>query len=216
MSETAWSQVNKRKLFERFAIEIGPALVFVAGLQLMGLNLATIAFVIALALAAGYSWFEKRHFPFIPFGMVVMAAAFGAATILMDDASYIEFRATLVNAGGAIAILVGLLMGKLILKKSLQDGFHLTDGAWWVLSIRMMIYLFIMAGLNEFVWRMFSTEVWAWFKTASPIANLVFLWINWPLIRDNLSGEGKLDQSPPAGPKTALDPSAKRGAAAAQ
>lgn len=206
--QTAWSRVNKRKLSERFAIEIGPALVFVIALQIVGLNTATVLFVVALGVAACYSWFEKRHFPYIPFGMVVMAAAFGAATIIMGNAMYIEFRATLVNAGGAVAIIVGLVMGKLILKRSLQDGFKLTDGAWWVLSIRMAIYLFLMAILNEIVWRNFSTEVWGWFKATTPIMNLAFLGLNWPLIRKNLSGDpdDELTDQPPAGSSTVLDP----------
>ena len=210
---TAWSRINKRKLLERFAIEIGPALVFVLALQAGGIDTATILFVVALGIAASYSWFEKRHFPYIPFGMVVMAAAFGAATIAFDDASYIEFRATLVNAGGAVAIIVGLLTGSLILKKSLQDGFRLTDGAWWVLSLRMALYLLVMAILNEIVWRNFSTEVWGWFKAASPMLNLLFLGLNWPLIRANLSGDQgeQVDRSPPAGPKTAMSP-ARRSA----
>lgn len=211
MEPNAWSRVNKRKLLERFAIEVGPALVFVVALQLSGIDLATYSFVAALVLAAGYSWFEKRHFPYIPFGMVVLAAAFGAATVAFGNAAYIEFRATVVNAAGALAILGGLLMGKLVLKKSLQDGFQLTDGAWWVLSIRMVLYLFAMAALNEVIWRNFSTEVWAWFKTAAPVMNLVFLAANWPLIRDNLSAEEgrELTDEPPAGPATALDPAAQ-------
>lgn len=206
MARSAWEKVNKRKLFERFAIEIGPALVFVAALQLGSLNLATALFVLSLFVAATYSWIEKRRLPYIPFAMAFLAAVFGALTILFGNAAFIEVRSTVVNAGGALAILFGLLTGRLFLKRSLQDGFSLNDGAWWVLSLRMMAYLFAMAALNEVVWRTFSTETWAWFKAAAPVLNLIFLLLNWPLIRDNLSGEGRLDESPPAGGKTALNP----------
>ncbi|WP_420393693.1 inner membrane-spanning protein YciB [Acuticoccus sp.] len=210
---TPWARVNKAKLFERFAIEIGPALVFVVSLQLMNLNLATILFVVATAVAASYSWFEKGHFPYIPAGMVILAALFGALTVVLGDADYIQFRATVVNAGGALAILIGLVFGQLLLKRSLQDGFRLTDGAWWVLSLRMVIYLALMAALNEVVWRTMSVEFWAWFKTIAPVFNLVFLAINWPLIRDNLHAEegAELTESPPAGAKSSFNP-ATRGA----
>ncbi|WMS42444.1 septation protein IspZ [Acuticoccus sp. MNP-M23] len=206
--KTAWEQINKRKLFERFAIEIGPALAFVIALQILGLNQATLFFIVATLGTALYSWFEKRHFPYIPFGMVVLAAVFGAATIAFDNAAWIEFRATLVNAGGAVALLVGLLMGKLVLKNSLQDGFRLTDGAWWVLTLRMIIFLSIMAAANEFMRLTFSTETWAIFKTVTPVFNLVFLALSWRTIRDNLSGEHgvQLTETPPVGPKTALHP----------
>jgi len=207
---TAWERVNKRKLFERFAIEIGPALAFVIALQVLGLNQATLFFVAATAVAALYSWFEKRHFPYIPFAMVLLAALFGGATIAFGNAAWIEFRATLVNAGGAVALLAGLLMGKLLLKKSLQDGFHLTDGAWWVLTLRMIVFLSLMAAANEFVRLSFSTETWAIFKTVTPVFNVVFLALNWRTIRENLSGEHgiQMDETPPVGPKTALRPAA--------
>ncbi|WP_226577772.1 inner membrane-spanning protein YciB [Acuticoccus sediminis] len=209
--KTPWQRVNKPKLLERFAIEIGPAVVFVAALQLVHLNAATLLFVAATAVAAGYSWFEKRRFPLIPAGMVLVAGLFGALTIAFDKADYIQFRATLVNAGGAMAILAGLLTGRLLLKASLQDGFRLTDGAWWMLSLRMIGYLLAMAFANEVVWRTMSVEAWAWFKTLGPIFNILFLWANWPLIRANLYAEdgARLNEGPPAGAKSALNPAVR-------
>ncbi|WP_108659409.1 inner membrane-spanning protein YciB [Acuticoccus kandeliae] len=190
---SALEQVNTRKLFERFAIEMGPALVFVLALVIVGLNPATVLFVVATGIAAGYSWYEKRHFPYIPAGMLLMTAVFGGLTIVLDNASYIQFRATLVNAGGALAITIGLMSGHLVLKKALQDGFRLTDAAWWTLSIRMALYLAVMATLNEIIRRAFSTEIWAWFKAGSPLLNVAFLAANWPLIRAHLQPESGAD-----------------------
>ncbi|UOM34116.1 inner membrane-spanning protein YciB [Acuticoccus sp. I52.16.1] len=208
--KTPWQRVNKRKLFERFAIEIGPAIVFVVALQGVNLKAATLLFVVATGASAAYSWIEKRHFPFIPAGMVLLAAAFGALTIAFDDPDYIQFRATVVNGGGALAILAGLLTGRLLLKRSLQDGFRLTDGAWWTLSLRMIVYLTTMAVANEIIWRTMSVEAWAWFKTIAPTFNILFLWLSWPVIRENLRTEDGacLEESPPAGAKSAMNPAA--------
>jgi intracellular septation protein len=208
----AWSRVNKRKLLERFAIEMGPALVFVAGLQLVSLTAATVAFVLATLVAATYSWVEKRRFPIVPFAMVALGAVFGALTVVSGEAAFIEFRATVVNGGGALAILAGLATGRLLLKTTLQDGFRLPDAAWRVLSYRMALYLALMAAANEVVWRGFSTETWAWFKAASPVLNLLFLALNWPFIRDRLRAEpgAELTDEPPAGPVTTLDPTVRR------
>ncbi|ORE95430.1 inner membrane-spanning protein YciB [Acuticoccus yangtzensis] len=211
--KTPWQRVNKRKLIERFAIEIGPAIVFVIALQAVHLQGATLLFVVATAAAASYSWIEKRRFPLIPAGMVLLAALFGAMTIVSDNPDYIQVRATIVNAGGAIAILAFLVNGRLVLKSSLQDGFRLTDGAWWMLSIRMAVFLFMMALLNEAVWRTTSVETWAWFKTVAPVFNILFLWLNWPLIRENLSAEdgAEMTEVPPAGGKSTLNPAAQMG-----
>lgn len=203
---SAWAKINKRKLLERFAVEIGPALVFAFALRALGLVGATLAFIAALTGAALYSWFEKRHVPIIPFAMVGIAAVFGGLTIVTDEAVYIEVRATVVNAVAASAILVGLLSNQLLLKRSLEEGFSLKDDAWRTLSMRMAFYLFCLAAANEVVWRNFSTETWALFKACSPFLNLAFLAANWPLIRDNISGEGELRETPPAGSRTVLNP----------
>ncbi|MEF2553450.1 septation protein IspZ [Aurantimonas sp. A2-1-M11] len=189
MKLSPWRTINKSKLLERFAIEIGPTLAFLIGLQAASLAVATAVFFVATAAAALYSWFVKRHFPYMPAGMVILAGVFGGFTILSDDASYLQFRATVVNAGGALAILIGLVFGRLFLKRSLQAGFQLTDDVWRTLSIRMALYFLLMALLNEVIWRNFSTEVWAWSKVAAPVLNLLFLGLQWPLIRDNLSAE---------------------------
>lgn len=186
---TAWSRVDKRKIAERFAVEMGPALVFVVALQALSLNAATVAFVLATGVTAAWSWIERRRFPVMPFAMVAFAAAFGAATIAFDSADYIQFRATLLNVSGAVALVVGLATGHLLLKTSLEEGFRLDDGAWRTLTIRMAVYLLLTAAANEVMWRGFSVEAWGWFKAAMPVLNLAFLGLNWPLIRDHLRAE---------------------------
>jgi intracellular septation protein len=148
--------------------------------------------------------------------MVALAAVFGGLTILFGEAGWIEFRATLVNAAGALAILGGLLTGRLFLKASLEEGFALNDGAWWMLSLRMVAYLLALAALNEVIRLSVSTETWAWFKASIPFLNAGFLALNWPLIRANLIAEegAELVESPPAGAKSAFNPSADMGVAA--
>jgi intracellular septation protein len=189
-ADSAWSRVNKRRLFVRFGVEFGPPLVFVLVLQATNLAYATVLFILATAATALYSWLDRRHVPYIPIAMVIVAAIFGGLTIALGAASYIELRATVVNAGAALAIVGGLLTGRLFLKRSLEDGFRMTDAAWRTLSVRMAIYLALLAGLNEVVRHAVSTEVWAWFKAAMPLLNAGFLAANWPLVRRNLVDGG--------------------------
>lgn len=214
-TDNAWALVDKRKLAERFLVELGPAVAFVVALQVAGLNVATGVFIAAVALAAAYSWLQKQRFPVVPAAMTVLAAIFGGLTILLGEAAWIEFRATLVNLAGALAILGGLVSGRLFLKASLQSGFRLNEGAWWTLSLRMVGYLLALAAANEVVRLSVSTEVWAWFKATIPFLNAGFLALNWPLIRDNLLAEegAELTESPPAGGKSAFAPSADVGVA---
>lgn len=214
-TDDAWALIDKKKLAERFLVELGPAVAFAVALQLSGLDVATGIFIAAVALAATWSWLEKRRFPLIPAAMVAIAALFGGLTILFGNAAWIEFRATLVNALGAFTIIGGLLAGRLFLKASLQSGFRMHDGAWWTLSLRMAGYLLALAAANEAVRLVTSTEVWAWFKASIPFLNAGFLALNWRLIRENLVAEegAELTESPPAGAKSALSPSADLGVA---
>jgi intracellular septation protein len=76
---------------------------------------------------------------------------------------------------------------------------RLTDEAWRTLSIRWGVFFFAMAGLNEIVWRSFSTDAWVNFKVFGllPIT-LVFALANAPymtkhMIEDDKLGEDKAE-----------------------
>lgn len=183
----AWRCIDKRPLLVRLAIEIGPALAFAMALQLTGLVTATAFFIAALVISTIYSWVQRERFPRIPVLMLILAVVLGGLTMIFREASYIEIRPTLVNGGGALVILIGLARGRLVLRSSLEEGFSMSGEAWRRLSLRMVVYLAAMAGLNELVRHSYSTESWAWFKTAMPVLNLLFLAGNWPLIRDDLT-----------------------------
>jgi intracellular septation protein len=189
----AAAKIDRRQLAIRFATEFGPALVFVAGYFTAGLATGTLIFVAATAVVVAWSWFDQHHVPYIPLAMLALAAVFGGLTVLRDDASFIQIRATVLNAASAAALVFGLTTGRLYLKGALQNGFQLTDKAWRSLTVRMAIYLMAMAVLNEVVRRGFSTDLWAWFKAAMPVLNAGFLAANWPLIRRHLVAPEKDD-----------------------
>ncbi len=54
---------------------------------------------------------------------------------------------------------------------------------WMIISRRITGFFFFLAGLNEFVWRTFSTEVWVYFKTFGlSVALLIFLASQYPVL----------------------------------
>ena len=64
------------------------------------------------------------------------------------------------------------------------DGaLHLTDEGWRKLTLRWGLFFYVLAGLNEIVWRTQSEDVWALFKTfgTMPIT-IVFALAQVPLI----------------------------------
>lgn len=182
----ARKSVDTGRLAQRLAVELGPALVFALTLQATGLVAATALFIIAVGAAVAYSWLETRHFPRIPAATLALAAILGGLTIAFDEATYIQIRATIINAAAAAAIVAGLATGRLLLKGALQEGFRMRDEGWRALSKRMAAYFVVLAVANEAVRLGLSTESWAWFKVAMPLLNAAFIAANWPLIRANL------------------------------
>ena len=51
-----------------------------------------------------------------------------------------------------------------ILKKMLGKSISLSDEGWKILTIRWMFFFFLLALLNEYVWRTQSEEFWVNFK----------------------------------------------------
>ncbi len=176
-------RVDWRRLGIRFAIELGPALVFALALQVASLAWATGLFMLAVVAATAVSWARQRRLPVIPLALTATAIVLGALTIAFGEAAFIQVRATLVNGLAAAAILAGLARGRLVLKGALQEGFRLPDRAWRRLSLFAAAYLASLAVLNEVVRHAFPVETWAWFKAAIPFLNAAFLAATWPMLR---------------------------------
>jgi intracellular septation protein len=55
-------------------------------------------------------------------------------------------------------------MKKPLLSVVFDSVFHLTDEGWRILTIRWSAFFFVMAILNEIVWRTQTTDFWVSFK----------------------------------------------------
>jgi intracellular septation protein len=73
-------------------------------------------------------------------------------------------KPTIVNALFGGALLGGLIFGRSLLGYVFDSVFKLTDEGWRKLTFRWGIYFFVLAALNEIVWRSVSTDLWVDFK----------------------------------------------------
>ena len=64
----------------------------------------------------------------------------------------------------ARVLLGGLLFGKPLLGMVFDSLFHLTEEGWRKLTLRWALFFFVLAVLNEIVWRTQSTDFWVDFK----------------------------------------------------
>ena len=126
--------------------------------------IATAAFMVAIVIALPASWWLMRRLPTMPLVTAVFVLVFGGLTLYLNDEVFIKLKPTIVNAMFGIILLGGLAFGRSFLKIVFADVFHLTPEGWRQLTLRWGLFFFVLALLNEIVWRNFSTDTWVNFK----------------------------------------------------
>lgn len=182
----------------KLALELGPLMVFFfanmrgewlvrtfPALEPVGdpIFLATFLFMIATGISLSVSWALLRTVPMMPLVSGVVVFVFGALTLYLQDEIFIKMKPTIVNGLFAAALLVGLAFGKSLLGYVFDSAFKLDAEGWRKLTLRWGLFFVFLALLNEFVWRMFSTDFWVAFKVwgTMPIT-IAFTLAQMPLI----------------------------------
>ena len=163
----------------KFALEMGPLLVFLlANFQAERLGalfpaltelggpifVATALFMGATVIALAVSWALTRTLPVMPLVSGVVVIAFGALTLWLQDDLFIKLKPTIVNCLFGAVLLGGLLFGRSLLKIVFGEAFRMDDEGWRKLTLRWGVFFFVLAGVNEIVWRNFSEAFWVGFK----------------------------------------------------
>lgn len=157
--------------------------------------LATAAFMVAISISLAVSYWLTRRLPVMPMVTGVVVLVFGALTLWLHDDLFIKLKPTIVNCLFGAVLLGGLLFGKSFLGYVFDSAFKLTEEGWRKLTFRWGVFFFVLAAINEIVWRNFSTDFWVSFKVFGmmPIT-LVFTLTQLPLIqRHAIMDEAKED-----------------------
>ncbi|MES0885052.1 septation protein A [Roseibium sp. SCP14] len=146
--------------------------------------LATAAFMVAITISLAVSLWLTRRLPIMPLVSGVVVLVFGALTLWLHDELFIKLKPTIVNTLFGSILLGGLVFGKSLLGYVFDSAFKLTDEGWRKLTFRWGVFFFVLAIINEVVWRSFSTDFWVNFKVfgVMPIT-LVFTLTQLPLIQ---------------------------------
>jgi intracellular septation protein len=197
------THTEKRELapLAKLALEMGPLVLFFLvnsyGDRWFGvapdrrLFLATGIFVVAVLASLAITWTLIRKLPVMPLVSAVVITVFGGLTLLLDDELFIKLKPTIVNTlFGAVLVWAGLT-GRSVLKLVLDSVFTLTDEGWRLLTWRWAYFFFLLAALNEIVWRTQTTDFWVAFKVwgIMPLT-MIFAMAQMPLImRHDASAE---------------------------
>lgn len=125
---------------------------------------ATAVFMPTMTIAVLISWFAQRKVPVMPLVSLVLVLIFGGLTLWLQNETFFKMKPTILNTLFGLALFAGLAMNKLFLKTIFQEGWTITDRGWRILTIRWALFFFLLAFLNEFIWRNFSSDTWVNFK----------------------------------------------------
>ena len=170
--------------FVKLALDIGPLLLFFFANSRYGIFVATGTFMVAILAAMAVSYALTRHFPIMTIVTAIIVVVFGGLTLILHDATFIKVKPTIIYALFGAILSGGLIFNKPLLGVLLDSMFQLTEEGWRKLTLRWALFFFVLAVLNEIVWRNTSTDVWVDFKVfaVTPLT-LIFGALQVPLLK---------------------------------
>ena len=168
----------------KLATELGPLVIFFGANAKFGLFVATGAFMVAIVAAIVASYVVTRHVPLMAIVTAVIVLVFGGLTLFFHDETFIKVNPTIIYALFALALGIGLLLGRSFIAIMFDQMFNLTPAGWRLLTIRWMFFFAGMAVLNEIIWRTQTTDFWVSFKAFGVIPiTAVFAMLQTSLIK---------------------------------
>ena len=158
----------------KLALEFGPLAIFFFansyGDRLFGVAedrrifVATGIFIAASLIALALSRALLGYLPRMAIVNAIVVTVFGGLTLALDDAFFIKVKPTIVNTLFGSVLLGGLFFGRSLLSLVLETVLHLDEEGWRKLTLRWGLFFFVLAALNEVVWRTQTQDFWVAFK----------------------------------------------------
>src|ERR1700735_3020481 len=165
-AQAAKTQAAKPQLnpLLKLALDLGPLALFFFANSRFDIFVATGTFMVAVLAALAVSYALTRHLPIMPVVTAIVVLVFGGLTLILHNDLFIKIKPTILYALFGAVLLGGLFFGKSFLGVVFDSLFHLTEEGWRRLTLRWALFFFVLAVLNEIVWRNTSTDVWVDFK----------------------------------------------------
>lgn len=160
----------------KLALDFGPLIVFFTAFKLGDLFVATGVFMAASIIAMIVSKLVFGKIAAMLKFNVVVVMIMGGLTLYLQDETFVKMKLTIINSVMALILLFGLMRDKLYLKMVMEMAIEMDDTGWRIFSRNWIIYMLLMAGINEIIWRTQSTDFWVNFKTFGYMgATMVFM-----------------------------------------
>jgi intracellular septation protein len=148
----------------KFALDFGPLLVFVIAYWRFDIFVATATFMVTTVVAIAVSYALTRHVTIMLVVTSIVILVFGTLTLVLHDRTFIQVKPTIIYALFGATLLGGYVFDKPLLAIVLDSMVHLKEEGWRKLTLRWAAFFFVMAVVNEIVWRTQTTQFWVNFK----------------------------------------------------
>ena len=148
----------------KLVLDIGPLILFFAANAKFGIYTATATFMAAVLIALAVSYVLTKHLAVMPLVTAAIVLVFGGLTLVLHDDLFIKLKPTIIYVLFGGTLLGGLAFDKPLLGMVFDSVFHLREEGWRKLTWRWALFFFVLAILNEIVWRTQTTDFWVSFK----------------------------------------------------
>ncbi len=162
--ETAVALKKKLNPWLKLGLELGPLLLFFVANGKYGIFAATGVLMAGVVLTLAVSWAITRHLPAMPVVTAALVLVFGSLTYFLHDETFIKLKVTILYALFGAGLIGALYFGKLLLPIVFDMAIHIDDAGWRKLTVRWGLFFFALAGLNEVLRRVLTTDDWVNFK----------------------------------------------------
>jgi intracellular septation protein len=181
-------------------LEFSPLIVFLVFFEVLGIYWATAALMAACVLMLAVHRLQTGKFKPMHVISVAVVLPLGAATLLLHDHRFIQWKPTVLLGIGAVAFLASMLFGKQPLaRRMLESAFNepldIPRRTWLIINSLWVGWLALLAAANIYVAWNFTESAWVHFKVYGiTIALFIFMvpQVLW------LSGKTKAAQSEPS------------------
>lgn len=156
--------------YVRLFVDWGPIVLFFTAYKVAGIYAATATLIAAAIAAVIIGYISERRLAPVPLFTAVVVGTLGGLTLYFKDDTFIKMKPTIVYIFLGGALIGSECIGRPVAKPLLGAAVRLQENAWRILAYRFGAFFFIMACLNEIVWRSFSRDVWVNYHTFGAMA----------------------------------------------